>query len=109
MFGKYLYELRMSKNITQRELAEKVGVDFTYISKVENGIVDPPSERTTMKMAEALGADVDEILVKAGRIPSDVQQYILENVEVLHFLRMAKDKKLSGGKWKALKNFFDSI
>lgn len=39
--GKYLIELRKSKNLTQKQLAERIGVSSNTISKWENGINIP--------------------------------------------------------------------
>ena len=36
-FGQYFRELRRENKFTQRELAKKIGVSHTYISKIENG------------------------------------------------------------------------
>jgi transcriptional regulator with XRE-family HTH domain len=36
-FGERLRELRKAKGLNQKELADKVGIDFTYLSKLENG------------------------------------------------------------------------
>ena len=49
--------------MSQRDLAERVGVDFTYLSKIENGRVEPHSEavlkNVSRELAEALaGAGV---------------------------------------------------
>lgn len=35
--GAFVKEARQRLNLTQRELAAHIGVDFSYISKVENG------------------------------------------------------------------------
>lgn len=35
-FGQTVKKLRKAKKLTQLELAERIGVDFTYISKIEN-------------------------------------------------------------------------
>ena len=44
--------------LSQRDLAERVGVDFTYLSKIENGRVEPHSEavlkNVSRELAEAL-------------------------------------------------------
>ncbi len=39
-FGERVRELRLAKSLTLRDLAPKVGVGFTYISKIENGRLD---------------------------------------------------------------------
>lgn len=35
-FSKRVRELRKTRNLTQRELADRVGINFTYLSKIEN-------------------------------------------------------------------------
>lgn len=44
-FGKKLRELRTRAGMSLRELAIKVDVDFTYLSKIENGVLPTLSEK----------------------------------------------------------------
>lgn len=39
-------------------------------SKIENGIMPPPSKKVIPRLADALNVDKDELIVLAGRIPS---------------------------------------
>ena len=39
--GQVILDARKSEKITQAELAKRLGVDKSYISKIENGIVNP--------------------------------------------------------------------
>jgi DNA-binding XRE family transcriptional regulator len=39
--GQILHDARKSEKITQKELANRVGVDKSYISKIEKGIIEP--------------------------------------------------------------------
>jgi DNA-binding XRE family transcriptional regulator len=39
--GQILQDARKSEKITQKELAQRVGVDKSYISKVEKGFIEP--------------------------------------------------------------------
>ena len=71
-FGRRLRELRRAKGITQRALAEHARIDFTYLSKLENDRLAPPSAATAAALARALGADVDELCVLAGQVPPDI-------------------------------------
>ncbi|MEA2085431.1 MAG: helix-turn-helix transcriptional regulator, partial [Chloroflexota bacterium] len=75
-FGKRLRELRKQVGMTQRGLADKVGVDFSYLSKIENGVLPPPSEKVISKLAETLNASRDELLSLAGRIPSEIGELL---------------------------------
>lgn len=75
-FGNKLKELRKSAGLTLRELAEKVNVNFTYLSKIENGALPPPSEKVIKQLAEVLNFDKDELLTLAGIIPSDIAEIL---------------------------------
>lgn len=37
IIGNKIYQLRRSINMTQQELAEKVGISVTFLSEIENG------------------------------------------------------------------------
>ncbi len=77
-FGQKIRELRLKADLTQRELAEGVGIEFTYLSKIENERVEPPSETVIRKIIEVLQGklaqtiETDEIFVLAGKVPSEV-------------------------------------
>ncbi len=103
-FGARLRELRIKARLTQRELAGKVKVDFTYLSKIENGVLAPPSEKVILRLAEVLNADKDELITLAGRIPADIAQ-MLKNRETLQFLRSDHVQKRSGLQVKREKRF----
>ncbi len=56
-FGKRLKELRKRAGYTQEKLAEKVGIEPPNISKIENGIHFPQSDKL-LKFANAFGVDI---------------------------------------------------
>lgn len=91
-FGVRLRALRKWVGLSQRELATKIGVDFTYVSKIENGLLPPPSEKVILRLAETLNVDKDELLTLAGRIPSDIAE-ILKDREVLERLRTERAER----------------
>lgn len=84
-FGQRLRELRKDRGMSQKELAKRVEIDFTYLSKIETGSMDPPSEKTILALAKALNADSDELLVLAKKIPSDLAEQL--DLEAIRFLR----------------------
>ncbi|GEM_PF-4295660 len=86
VFGSYLKRLREQAGLSQRGLAEKVGVDVSYLSKIENGVMSPPSQELIIRLAEVLDADRDELLTLAGKVPADIAQ-ILKNRDILQSLR----------------------
>jgi transcriptional regulator with XRE-family HTH domain len=80
-FGTRLRELRKAKNFSQRDLAAAVKVNFTYISKIENGKLDfgdYPSEDLIRKLAKALDADADELLLLAKKVPDSIRKRIMQ-------------------------------
>ena len=87
-FGQYLRQLRKAKGISQRELAEKSGVDFTYLSKLETGVRPPPSAKTIVALARVLDADIDELLGAAKKIPSNLMERV--DSEIIRMLRSSQ-------------------
>lgn len=94
-FGPRLRELRRQAGLSQRELAEKIGVNFSYLSKIESGAMPPPSEEVILKLAEALKTDKDELMILAGKIPPDIAQ-ILKNRKALQLLRSERIRRKIG-------------
>lgn len=68
--GDKIRKLRLQNNLTQNDLAERVGKLPSHISRYENGRVRP-SRRTIALLAEALGVSNDELLKDAPRPASD--------------------------------------
>ena len=60
-----------------RQVAQRIGVEPAYLSKVERGLVPPPSEATIARLAADLGEDADVLLAMAGKVSSDLQDIIL--------------------------------
>ena len=90
-FGQRIRELRKSKSLSLRALAEAVGVSFTYISKIENEKLDfgeYPGEDLIAKLATALGVEADELLILAKKIPEKIKRRIIERPEA--FRRFAE-------------------
>lgn len=93
-FGIRLRELRKKTGMSQREVAGKVGIDFTYLSKIESGVMSPPSEKVITKLAKVLDADRDELITLAGKVPSDLSR-ILKDKEIVQILRSGNRDKLA--------------
>ena len=96
-FGQRVRELRISKGFTLRKLAPRVGVGFTYLSRVENehlNFGDYPSDALIHRLADALDADEDELLILAKRVPNRIKQRFLERPEVFARIADLDDKTL---------------
>jgi len=83
-FGERIRQLREDKGLSQRALAGQLDVHFTYLSKIETGDLDfsgVPSGRLICKLAESLGADKDELLILAGKVPESIRRRVFERPE----------------------------
>ena len=100
-FGQRLRQLRQGKGLTLRQLAEAVGVDFTYLSKIENGKAGYlPGAETIRSLAEALGADALELLQLADKVPPEMESFA-GDAKARRFLQRAQEVA-SPGDWDAL-------
>ena len=96
-FGERVRELRKGKNLTLRELAVKVKVNFTYLSKIENqklSFGEYPSEDLIRKLAKVLGAEEDELLLLAQKIPEDIKKRVIERPDAFRIIAKLDDEKL---------------
>ena len=96
-FGERVRELRKAKNLSQRDLAAEVEVNFTYISKIENGKLefsDFPSEKLIRRIAAALDGDVDELLLLADKVPETIRRRVLERPDAFRKFADLNDKEI---------------
>jgi transcriptional regulator with XRE-family HTH domain len=101
-FGEALRQIRREAGLTQRELASKTGLDFSYISKVENGRNPPPAADTIVQLCAAMGVQPEALLALTGKLPSDVQKAVGANSAAQEFLRFAQKLNLSDDEWRRL-------
>jgi len=62
MLSKRLKELRKEKGWSQQKLAEKTGLSFNAITKIEQGLAKHPTLRTLVKIADVFGVSLDELV-----------------------------------------------
>ena len=80
-------EIRRERNITQKELADAIGVSASVISRYENGTVMPPSNRLR-KIADYLQVSLAELTEeKTGCAVSSIQtSKFFDNVDLDKYL-----------------------
>jgi transcriptional regulator with XRE-family HTH domain len=102
--GKYLRECRLQKQQTEgkafslRQLAGRLGIEPSYLSKIERGLESRPSAELTQALAGALGEDPDVLLAMAGKVSSDLIEIIRKRpklfAQLLRELKNAPDHAL---------------
>jgi len=90
-FGLRLRELRQQKCLTLRQLADATHLDFTYLSKIENGKAGYlPAADSIRVLAEALEADSLELLQLAKKVPPELEQ-VAGNTNARKFFQRAQE------------------
>jgi transcriptional regulator with XRE-family HTH domain len=96
-FGKRVRELRHARGWSLPDLAQKVDVGFSYLSRVQNehlNFGDYPSDALIHRLAKALDADEDELLVMAKRIPELVKKRFLPRPDAFFAVAACDDATL---------------
>lgn len=86
-FGSYIREKREKLKQTDasfslRQLATRIGVEPSYLSKVERGDQPPPSEEKIKALAKDLNENQDVLLAMAGKVSTDLQEIIKQRPEL---------------------------
>ena len=98
-FGQRVRALRQERGLSQRALAAKLSVNFTYLSKIENERLDfgdYPSEELICKLARALDVDEDELLILAKKIPLAIREDYSSDPKCFGLLPDAMTKRSTG-------------
>jgi len=77
-FGPLIKQARLERRLSQRALAEKLGINFTYLSKLEGGDMPPPSEELIEKLVLTLELDRDGVFQAAAKLPQDLTEIALQ-------------------------------
>ncbi|MCR9211388.1 MAG: helix-turn-helix domain-containing protein [bacterium] len=96
-FGTRVRELREQREWTQKELADRLDVSVSYISKVENERLhfgDYPSAKFIHKLAIELKADEDELLLLADKVPEGIRKRIRERPEAFRMFASLNDRQI---------------
>jgi transcriptional regulator with XRE-family HTH domain len=106
-FGLKLREFRQQKGMTLRALAEAAGVDFTYLSKIENDKVGYlPGAETIRDMAPAVEIDPIILLELANKLPPELVTFT-GNANARRFFERAREIT-SPKDWDALLDFLET-
>jgi len=75
LLGKKIKQLRLSNDLSLRDLADRTKVSFSFISSIEKNRYHA-SRETIISLADALnGADKNELLLLAGFAPDEIPTF----------------------------------
>lgn len=96
-FGSYIRQQREAcrkedTRFSVRQVAGRLGIEPSYLSKIERGEFPPPSEEVIRGLACELNEDVDVLLALAGKVSTDLKQAILKRPKlVAELIREIRD------------------
>jgi transcriptional regulator with XRE-family HTH domain len=96
-FGDYIRHRReellgKDARFSIRQVAAEIGIEPSYLSKIERGQQPPPSERTIVALARTLQEDADVLLALAGKISTDLAEAIRKRPKLFgELIRQLKD------------------
>ncbi|MCF2627614.1 helix-turn-helix domain-containing protein [Fusobacterium mortiferum] len=109
-FGELLNKLRVEKGMTLRELSEATEINFSFINKVEKGLV-PASENFLEKIIEYFPLHKNELV--DAYTQTYISDIVLENlkkkVEKNSIIEMFFKKLSTEDKKELLKNIVDKL
>jgi len=100
-FGEYVRQRRegrakSDRAFSVRQVAKRVGLEPSYLSKIERGEQPPPGEDKICRLAKDLDDNPDLLLAMAGKVSSDLLETIRARpalfAELLRELKSMPDK-----------------
>ena len=87
-FGAFIRRRREERRQTDRDfsvrkLAGRLGIEPSYLSKIERDEVPPPSEEVIGKLAAELDEDRDVLLALAGKVSTDLREAIVKRPRLI--------------------------
>lgn len=107
-FGYVLRTLRVSANMSLRELSRTINISPTYISMIENGKQPPPSPARIARIEEVLNVPAGCLQAIAQSFRSDINSFMQDIPEALDFLSVARRSSMNSSDFMDLTGFLNT-
>lgn len=115
-YGEYFKQLRVSKKITQKQVADAIGKTPMLVSGVETGKNGPFTQEDMGKIAQIMGLtreernELDYLSVEyRGRLPGNIKEYILSHKQMYEIIVDLTNRNVSDMELVALKRYAEGI
>lgn len=88
--GDFIRSARISRGLTLRTLAWRIGISAPFLSDIEHG------RRKTCKIKEiatALGVPIEELAIYNKSVPQEIHDWIVSNPKLVPFLADMKNRE----------------
>ncbi len=98
-FGQTLARLRTTQRLSQNQLAQRAGLNHSYISRLESGGRGEPSRTVVEQFVGALGLDptgrdADDLRMAAGFLPADPAHLLTGETSLAKLATLLEDERL---------------
>lgn len=73
-FGEVVRQRRRELDIGLNDFADRIGISSAYWSRIERDREKPPRDELIERAAAVLGLRLDDLFVRAERLPPDMQR-----------------------------------
>ncbi len=107
-FGPLVRKLRINLNITQRELAKKVGIAPSYLNDLEKEKRSAPKLEVIKKLSSILKISLNHLNDLAGiskkELAPDISEFIKKNPKIISLIRSIKENNLDQHELNQIEN-----
>ena len=107
-FGPFIRKLRINLNITQRDLAKRIGIAPSYLNDLEKEKRSAPKLEVIKKISRILKIEFNKLSDLAGvskkEIAPDLSDLIINNPNIVSLLRSIKDNNLNDDQLADIEN-----
>jgi choline kinase/transcriptional regulator with XRE-family HTH domain len=107
-FGPYIRELRISRKIGQRDLAQKIGIAPSYLNDIEKEKRTAPKSSVIKKLSILFKVNNEELNDLAGiskqSLAPDIQDYVKNNPKIISLIRSIKNTNLNENQINEIEN-----
>ena len=86
-FGGVIRKRRIELGIGLMDMSERLGISAPYLSRIERDLESPPRDELIERAAAILGLQMDDLFVKARRLPPDMRDDMEKVVRAYRRLR----------------------
>lgn len=93
--GNKLKELRNEKNLSMRQVGEELGINYTYISKIEKGYI--PSMKLLKDICNIYDIEIKDLFGESQPVPKELKDI---GVEWITFAKDMEEQEITPEKIK---------
>ncbi len=97
-FAAYIRQLRQKLRLSLREVSQKTGISYSYLTQIEHGRRNPPGPEFMKRLAPIYQVSVGDLLRAAGHLEESSESILSDEQEVeMAFKYVMNDPRYQSG------------